>query len=163
MELYLMLMKILINLMLGVITLFLSVKIFDLLTKEIDEIDEIKRRNVSVGILLGGIILSISIMIADVFRENVIPGNLEEFVKVIIMDIFRYTLSVIIGVAVIFISYNMFKILNSKRFNIVVELKNGNVAVAMLLAVFFVALMIMISSALKTLFIVLFMYPIRVI
>lgn len=158
-----MLMKILINLMLGVITLFLSVKIFDLLTKEIDEIDEIKRRNVSVGILLGGIILSISIMIADVFRENVIPGNLEEFVKVIIMDIFRYTLSVIIGVAVIFISYNMFKILNSKRFNIVVELKNGNVAVAMLLAVFFVALMIMISSALKTLFIVLFMYPIRVI
>lgn len=158
MELYLLSLKIFINLIFGILTLFLSVKIFDLLTKEIDEIEEIKKRNLSVGMLLGGIIISMSILISDVFRENVIPSNLYEFTRVIFMDLVRYSFSVLVGVTVIFLSYNLFRILNSKRFNTIVELKNGNVAVAILLAVYFIALMIIISPALKTLFTALFMF-----
>ncbi|MEM0456068.1 MAG: DUF350 domain-containing protein [Candidatus Anstonellales archaeon] len=163
MEVYLILLKVLSNLIYGIFTLMISIRVFDALTKEINEIDEIKRKNISVGIVLSGIIISMSIMIADVLKDSYIPDTIEEFILTTLFDIFRYLFSIIVGISIIFISYNMFRILNAKRFNTILELKNGNIAVALLLTVYFIALMLIITPALKTLFNVIISYNLKVV
>lgn len=47
------------------IIIFISIWLFTLMTKNIDEFKEIKKNNISIGLLLGVIIFSISIMVKE--------------------------------------------------------------------------------------------------
>lgn len=158
MELYLAMLKLIINLIFGLVVLFTSIRVFDALTRDIDEMGEIKKKNYSVGLLLGTIIVSISLMIAEVFKDSLIPSDMNEFVISTFYDLIRFMFSLIAGVIIIFIAYTVFKYLNVKRFNTVVELKNGNIAVAIVLSAYIIALSLIITPALKDMFLILISY-----
>lgn len=138
--------------------LLISIRIFDLLTKEIEEMTEVKKKNQSIGLVLSAIIISTSIMLSDIFRESFVVLNINHFIKSLIYDILRFSFTIIVGITTIFIAYQVFKYLNLGKFNTVVELKNGNVAVAMLLAAYILALTLLITPALKYLFFIVFGY-----
>lgn len=156
METYLAIIKLIINLMFGMVMLLVSIRIFDLLTKDIEEMVEVKKRNQSVGLILSAIIISLSIMLVDVFNESFIVLNFDHFIKTLTIDIMRFVFTMLVGTISIFVAYQLFKYLNSSRFNVVVELKNGNMAVAMMLAAYILALTLLVTPALKHLFFTLF-------
>lgn len=136
--------------------LLVSIRIFDLLTKDIEEMVEVKKRNQSVGLVLSAIIISLSIMLVDVFNESFVVLNLDHFIKTLTVDLMRFVFTMLVGTISIFVAYQLFKYLNSSRFNVVIELKNGNMAVAMMLAAYILALTLLVTPALKHLFFTLF-------
>ena len=54
-------------LLVAVLSLFLAVKVFDRLTKGIDEWAEIKKGNMAVAVVLSTIVLSIALMVTLLF------------------------------------------------------------------------------------------------
>ncbi len=56
-----------IALLVAVLSLFLAIKVFDKLTKGIDEWAELKRGNMAVAIVLSAIIIAVAIMVTLLF------------------------------------------------------------------------------------------------
>lgn len=59
--------ELVIALIIGVLAMFLAVKVFEKLTRGIDEWEELKKGNVAVAILMSSIVLSVALMVIFMF------------------------------------------------------------------------------------------------
>ncbi|HOJ64168.1 MAG TPA: DUF350 domain-containing protein [Spirochaetota bacterium] len=134
---------------------FLSFKIFNLLTKDIDEIKELKSNNLAISILMAAFIFAIMLII----KAAIEPANSAlgfvladskatalTIIFVIIRIILFFILAGVIAFVVIWISMNIFVFL-TKKIDEFAEIKNKNIAVAIILAILILSLAIMIDHS----------------
>jgi uncharacterized membrane protein YjfL (UPF0719 family) len=137
---------------------FVSFKIFQLLTKNIDEISEMKKNNIAVGILNGAFVFGIMIVINSALEpanqdlQHAIGGDNIDFV-VVLLSVLRIA-GFLIGAAVfafviIWISMKCFMLL-TKGIDEMNEIKNNNVAVALLIAILIISAAFLLQNGVKT-------------
>src|SRR3990167_10943636 len=133
----------LVQLVLGLIfaigSIYLSLSLFNRLTKGIDEEAELKKGNVAVGILMGAVILSIANVIhasVGAFAESVGVSPLNPIVW--IGGIVHVLIGIVLAIISIYIAINVLDKV-TKNIDEIEELKRGNVAVAIIMAIVLIA------------------------
>ncbi|MBU0586281.1 DUF350 domain-containing protein [Candidatus Micrarchaeota archaeon] len=142
-----------IGLLLSVVAVYASLKLFDRFTYHLDEWKEFKKGNIAVGILLGAIIISISIIVES--------GVTAVTSKIVFNTTFNYLiLSVLIGLMNLVISvfaaliaiYFAIRILDwmTDDINEMEELRKGNVAVAIMMAAVLISVSFVVRGAVSS-------------
>lgn len=146
--------KLVFGLTLSITAIYLGITLFDRLTRGIDEWKELKKGNIAVGIVLAGIILSIALIIEgsvsralDVLSPSL--GFPALFISMLIA-----ILEVFVGLlAAIFTVYVSLRVLDGLTPEIeeLQELKKGNAAVALVIAMVMVAVALVVRAAVDSL------------
>jgi len=129
--------QIFLGIILGVFSIYLSLRFFDKMTEGIDEIAELKRGNVAMAIVLLSLIVSIGTLVAKgvQYFEGVMSASLspEMFVVAFVMTVVQILVVLLVAVVSIFIAI---RVLDALTVDIdeLKELKKGNVAVALMIA-----------------------------
>ena len=142
--------KLFIGLILAIGSIYLGTNLLDRLTRDVDEWKEIKRGNFAIGILFGGVILSIAIIIesgVSAALSAIVPGM--SFPSLIV-SLFVSVLKLLVGVlAAVFSVYIALRVIDSmtKDIDELSELKKGNVAMAIVMASVMIAVSFVIKSS----------------
>ncbi len=141
------LIQLVIAILLAVVALYIGYSTFSKITKGIDEIQELKKGNVAVGIIIAAIFFAIAIVIQSgvagisVGITNALAGDWWSLIAAFIQLI----LGIILAIATIYLALNILDRL-TKGINEFEELKKGNVAVALMMAGVIVATAVIIQS-----------------
>jgi uncharacterized membrane protein YjfL (UPF0719 family) len=148
------LMNFLVSVFISFILIFGSYRLFLLLTPKLDEERQLKKKNVSIGIVLGGIFLGEAIIV----REAIYPvmaviqiyvlgeeHNALNFFKMLGFSIGYVLLSGILALVSILFSLWIFNKM-TPRLDELEEIKNNNVAIALFVALFVLAICLLMSS-----------------
>lgn len=136
--------QLILGLVFAAVSIFMGVRLFDKLTKGIEEMEELKRGNVAVGILLAAVVITIA---------NIVSGGVQGLsaaavnfsVSGVIGGLVQLVLALILAVIAIFLAISIFGKV-TKGIDEQAELRNGNIAVAILLSGFLIAVSIVINS-----------------
>ena len=140
------------------IFLWVSVIIFMLLTSKINEMQEIKKNNIAISIIIAVLMLSLAIIIlnplkillkgfvsapiiSEVMKEPLING------KTVLLGLLELGISVIAAIFIFFYGFNLYDFL-TKEINEVTELKSNNIAVSIQISAFIFSIMILVKAAL---------------
>ena len=128
--------QLIVSLFVAMGTVYLGIRAFDRMTIGIDEMKEIKKGNVAVALLMGAVILSIA---------NVIEAGVASLVKLadpaagpmvmiigILVGVAQLIVSVVVAMFAIRIAIKVLEKI-TVEFDEMKELKNGNIAVAILM------------------------------
>ena len=141
------LIQLLIAILLAVVALYIGYSVFSKITKGIDEIQELKKGNVAVGIIIAAIFFAIAIVIQSgvagiaIGITNALSGDWYSLLAAFIQLI----LGILLAVATIYLALNILDRL-TKGIDEFDELKKGNVAVALMMAGVIVATAVIIQS-----------------
>jgi len=141
------LIQLLIAILLAVVALYIGYSVFSKITKGIDEIQELKKGNVAVGIIIAAIFFAIAIVIQSgvagiaIGITNALSGDWYSLLAAFIQLI----LGILLAVATIYLALNILDRL-TKGIDEFEELKKGNVAVALMMAGVIVATAVIIQS-----------------
>ncbi|HMZ31054.1 MAG: DUF350 domain-containing protein [Methanomicrobiales archaeon] len=141
------LIQLIIAILLAVVALYIGYSTFSKITKGIDEIQELKKGNVAVGIIIAAIFFAIAIVIQSgvagisIGITNALAGDWWSLAAAFIQLI----LGIILAIATIYLALNILDRL-TKGINEFEELKKGNVAVALMMAGVIVATAVIIQS-----------------
>jgi uncharacterized membrane protein YjfL (UPF0719 family) len=159
--------EIVLALVLGVLFIYAAFRLFDKLTKDIEEWEELKKNNTAVGILCASIILSVIYLIKNsvdsaatifsntlrdpnaVFQTYLITGGL------MLLHIFITGLIGFFGVYIALLFF--FKL--TRDIDELKEIKNNNVAVAVLMAIVVFSIALLLQPGIKTVLDALIPYP----
>jgi uncharacterized membrane protein YjfL (UPF0719 family) len=142
-----------------VFVFFISFKILDILTKDISEIEEIKKNNIAVGILASAFILGVMIIInATISPALKVLGfaftSPDSGVKEILFSLLRillfFLLSTVISYLTIWLAMNGFMFL-TKTIDELAEIKKNNIAVAIMFAVLIISAAILLDHGVQVL------------
>jgi len=145
--------KLVVGLVLSICSVYLGIGLLDRMTPNIDEWREIKKGNFAVGLLLGGVVLSIAIIIESGVSsalDTILPGVA---FPLMLMSLLVAAIQLLIGViAAVFSVYIAISIINKVTPDLdeINELKKGNVAVATVMATIMFAIAFVIKSAVDT-------------
>ena len=118
-------------------SVYLGLKLFDRMTENLDEIEELKKGNVAVAILLGAVIFSIANVVeggVTALMQSITPGlTFPVMATAAIIGVANLVISIILAIFTIYISLSILdKItVGIDEFK---ELKKGNVAIAIVMA-----------------------------
>jgi len=139
------------------IVLWLSMKLFMLLTAKIDEMEEIKNNNTAVSIIISVLIISVTLILSGSLKtifEGFIPaqrlsGN-EPFLntEIILRGLIETGISFFAVIFIFLVGFKIFDFLTSK-IDETEELKSNNIAVSILISSFIFSMMIMIKSSIN--------------
>jgi len=139
-----------IGLILAMGAVYIGLKMFDKITKDIDEWDEIKKGNAAVGIVMAAVIISIANVIQSGVQNitSCLDGDDSFGVACIGLLVGIVNLLIALVAAVIAI-YIAIRVLDKITTDIdeMAELKKGNIAVAIIIAGVLFAVSFVISSA----------------
>ena len=141
------LIQLIIAILLAVVALYIGYSTFSKITKGIDEIQELKKGNVAVGIIIAAIFFAIAIVIQSgvagisIGITNALAGDWWSLAAAFIQLI----LGIILAIATIYLALNILDRL-TKGINEFEELKKGNVAVALMMTGVIVATAVIIQS-----------------
>lgn len=141
------LIQLLIAILLAVVALYIGYSVFSKITKGIDEIQELKKGNVAVGIIIASIFFAIAIVIQSGIAgiamgiTNALSGDWYSLLAAFLQLI----LGILLAVATIYLALNILDRL-TKGIDEFDELKKGNVAVALMMAGVIVATAVIIQS-----------------
>jgi len=131
------LIQLFLGILFAVLSVYFALRLFDVMTEEIDEIAELKRGNIAVALVLFTIIVSIATITSQGIQQfenifNATTFSLPMFMISFIMAIVQ--LGVVLLIAVLTI-YTAIKVLDTLTVGIdeLKELKKGNIAVALLI------------------------------
>ncbi len=128
--------QLIMGLALAIGSIYISLKLFDKFTKNLDEWTEIKNGNVAVGLLFGGIILSIAIIIeggVSGIMVYVVPGmSLTAGIVGFAIGIVNLIIIMIAAVVSVYIAITVLDKI-TQDIDEIAELKKGNVAVAIMM------------------------------
>ncbi len=131
------LVKLVLGLALAMGSVYLGLKMFDKMTEGIDELDEIKKGNVAVAILLGAIIFSIANIVeggVSGLTSSLVPSlSFMQVVAALLIGVVNLVIGVFLSVFAIYIALNVLDriTVGIDEFK---ELRRGNVAVAIIMA-----------------------------
>ncbi len=137
------------------IVIWLSMKLFMLMTTNIDEMEEIGKNNYSIALVLTTLIASISLVLAEPLKtmlQSVVPSALQTTGApliawpVALAGLYQLAISFFAVIIILFISFKAFDML-TKKIDETAELKSNNFAVSILLSAFIFSMMILIQSS----------------
>jgi uncharacterized membrane protein YjfL (UPF0719 family) len=131
--------QVLVSLGFAMLAVYAGIRIFDKFTKGIDEMAELKRGNIAIGVLLAAVILSYATVIAGGVGSltNVVLNIASQSVKASIVALVGGIINLLVALglasAAIYLALSIFGKI-TKDMDEEAELRRGNVAVALLLA-----------------------------
>ena len=123
--------RILLAVLLAVIAQYFALKVFDRLTPGMSNLKEVRQGNAAVGILVGAVILSVAIIVAEQLETVIIPLQPGEWLE-FATDYASLLLAVGFTIVVQAMAYWLMARILRRGFNTTAEIKRGNVAVALL-------------------------------
>lgn len=149
--------QLLVSLVLAVGAQYLGISVFDRLTREIDEIEELKRGNVAVGILIASIVIAIALIVQSGvagFSAAVasVPQPILDHSDELLIAVTIAIVQLIVGVILAVVSINIaLWILDryTRGLDEYAELRRGNVAVAILMAGIIIAVAFIIQTGVE--------------
>jgi len=141
----------------GVVSIYLSLKFFDKMTGNIDEIKELKKGNIAVAIILVSLIGGIGLILStgiDNFGQiftNVFDNkySFPLFLVAMVLAVIELVIVVLISVLVIYSSIVVLDRLTA-GINELDELKKGNVAVALEVGIVILVISMMMVGAIQS-------------
>ena len=137
------------------VILWLAIKLFTLLTTDIDEIEEIKNNNVAVSFILATLIISMSLILSKPL-ETLLSGlvsppsqsniGISINLSVFLDGLIQLGISIVGIIFVFFLSFKIFNLL-TKDIDEIKELKNNSLAIAILMSAFIFGIMLIIKAA----------------
>jgi uncharacterized membrane protein YjfL (UPF0719 family) len=144
------LVQFIVGLFLAMFSVYIGLKMFDKLTKGVNEWDEIKKGNVAVGILLAAVIISIATVVqGGVLRITASIGG-GQSISVMAVGLAVGIVNLVIGIiAAIIAIYIAVRVLDkiTKDIDEMKEISKGNIAVAIIMAGVLFAVSFIISAA----------------
>ena len=157
----------LVSILISFVLVFGSYRIMLVLTKRFDEEQQLKKRNISVGVVLGSILLGEALVVKQslypvmaiiqlfVLGQERSPGN---FAKVLLYSLGYVVLAGILAIVCILFCFWLFNRL-TPRINHYEEIKNNNIAVALLMALFIIGICLLMSAGVSGLVRALIPFP----
>lgn len=137
-------------------SVYLAIRVYDRITEGIDEIQELKRGNIAVGLLLAAIIYGISSIVAagvgnltTLLSFDSLSGSVSASTVLVslVLGIVQLVVSILVAVIAIYVALRVLDGITSE-INEMVEIKKGNVAVAILMVSVILAVSLVVSSSL---------------
>jgi uncharacterized membrane protein YjfL (UPF0719 family) len=139
-----------IGLILAMGSVYIGLKMFDKITKDIDEWEEVKKGNVAVGILMAAVIIAIANVVQSGVLSITASFNGDNTLGVALVALSVGILNLLIAlVAAIVAIYMAIRVLDRITTDIdeMAEIKKGNIPVAIIMAGVLFAVSFVISSA----------------
>ncbi len=137
-------------------SVYLAIRVYDRITEGIDEIQELKRGNIAVGLLLAAIIYGISSIVAagvgnltTLLSFDSLSGSVSATTVLVslVLGIVQLVVSILVAVIAIYVALRVLDGITSE-INEMIEIKKGNVAVAILMVSVILAVSLVVSSSL---------------
>jgi uncharacterized membrane protein YjfL (UPF0719 family) len=140
--------KLVLAIILAVLAQYIAIRMFDWLTKDIDEMAELKKGNVAIAVVLAAVVLSVATIIGSGISAISIPltFDLDAWIK-LISSFGVLVVAIVLAVIAQFLALNIFDKL-TKGIDEQLELKKGNVAVAIVLGAIMFSIAQVIQSGL---------------
>ncbi|MFH1470248.1 MAG: DUF350 domain-containing protein [Candidatus Micrarchaeota archaeon] len=142
--------QLILGLALSMGSIYLGLKIFDRMTPGINEIDEIKKGNAAVGILMAAVVLSVANIVEKgigIFTKYIEPGmSIPLLAVTIFMSFFYMLFGVIIAIFALYIALWLLDKI-TVDINETEEFKQGNVALAAMEAGVIIAVSFVIKAS----------------
>ncbi|MFH1442429.1 MAG: DUF350 domain-containing protein [Candidatus Micrarchaeota archaeon] len=142
--------RLLLAIVFAVAAQYLAIKIFDRMTSKIDEMEELKKGNAAVGVVLASVILSVALIVSSGV-EAVVPVEftmlLVDFWSKLLWGVLSLMVAVAFAVVSQFIALRVFDSM-TEGIDEQKELKRGNMAIAILLAAVIFATALIIRAGL---------------
>ncbi|MDD5337409.1 MAG: DUF350 domain-containing protein [Candidatus ainarchaeum sp.] len=149
-ELAITLLQLVVGLVFSMGAIYIALRTFDMFTKNIDEWKEMKKGNTAVGILLGGIILSISLVIergVSMLTAPIRAGmNVDTIVIALVMGLVNLIVSLLAAVVSIYVAIKVLDIITTDV-DEMAELKKGNIAVAIMMVAVLISVSFVVRGA----------------
>jgi uncharacterized membrane protein YjfL (UPF0719 family) len=140
------------------IFLWVSMIVFMLLTSKINEIQEIRKNNIAVSIIVGVLMLSLALIILNPLKTllkgfvtgPIIAGGMKEPLiqaKTVILGLIQLGISIVAAICIFFYGFKLYDLL-TRDINEVTELKSNNIAVSIQISAFIFSIMILVKAAL---------------
>lgn len=136
--------QLILGLIFAAVAIYMGVRVFDRFTKGVDEMEELRRGNVAIGVLLAAVVITVAIIVqsgvggltAAVLGAR--GGTTTDYLIAILGGIVQLVLGIILSVVGIWMAISIFGRV-TKGIDEEAELKRGNVAVAIVLSGFLIA------------------------
>ncbi|VVB70627.1 Uncharacterised protein [uncultured archaeon] len=137
-------------------SVYLAIRVYDRITEGIDEIQELKKGNVAVGLLLAAIIYGISSIVAsgvgnltNLLSFDTLSGSVSASSVLVnlVLGIVQLVVSILVAVVAIYVALRVLDGITTE-INEMIEIKKGNVAVAILMVAVILAVSLVVSSSL---------------
>lgn len=161
------LVQILLSMFLGILFVYSASKVFQKLTRGINETEELKNNNIAVGILNGAIILAIIIVVRNSIETAITifsntlrnpDAELMTYVKTALLMLGHIVLAGIIAFAAVYVALLIFMRL-TKDLDELKEIRENNIAVSIFLSVIIIAIALLLEPGLRTLLDALIPFP----
>jgi uncharacterized membrane protein YjfL (UPF0719 family) len=133
--------------LLSAVAAYLTFFLFLWFTRDLDELEALSKGNVAVGIVLGAILVSVAIVLRPalvVHTESWDVGT-SIFFRALLAEALQLAVGLVLAAVTIALSLALFAAL-TRNLDEVEELKNGNVAIAWVLAGVAISVSLMISQ-----------------
>lgn len=159
-----------VSLIFGTLTVFLFFKLFNVLTRKIDDMQEIKQNNVAVAILNAAVVFAVALFISEAiesameaFKNNIVVFGSQlssgQKVKTYFIMLAHFVIAVLISFLVLWLSIRIFVGL-TRSIDEFDEIKKNNQSVAIIMAVVILAMSIIIKPGIGKLLKGFISYPI---
>jgi len=150
-QLFLSLTQLAVAIILSAIAAFLAFYLFQWFTRNLDEWEELRQGNPAVGVVLGAIMIAAAIVLRPALSVNSSgwdTGNTTVFVRVLLAEALQLAVGLVLVIITLAIGLYIFAAL-TRGIDEVQELKDGNMAIAALLAGVVIAVGLMSSQAVE--------------
>jgi uncharacterized membrane protein YjfL (UPF0719 family) len=161
------LVQILLSLFLGILFVYSASKVFQKLTRGINETEELKNNNIAVAILNGAIILAIIIIVRNSIETAITifsntlrnpEAELMTYAKTALLMLGHIVLAGMIALAAVYIALLIFMRL-TKDLDEFKEIKENNIAVGIFLSAIIITIALLLEPGLRTLLDALIPFP----
>ncbi len=149
--------EILISLVTGLLVFFISFKVFTMLTRDIDEIEELKKNNIAVGLFVAAFVFGIMLLV----RSSIAP-SVDAMTSAIIKSaggaaigkaalrvLIVYVIAAVFAFVIMWMSLKVFMILTTD-IDEMAEIKNNNYSIAIVLTSLIASVALIMSKPLQT-------------
>jgi uncharacterized membrane protein YjfL (UPF0719 family) len=149
-QLSLSLAQLVIAVILSVATAYLAIYLFQRLTRGLDEWEALRQGNAAIGLVLGAIVLSIALVLRPALSLDPAAwdAGTQLFLKGLLAQAIQLVIGLVLAVGSVAIAIFGFAAL-TRDIDEIAELRNGNMAVAALLASVVVGVGIMVSQGMS--------------
>jgi uncharacterized membrane protein YjfL (UPF0719 family) len=148
---FLSLAQLVVAIVLSAISAYLAFYLFQWFTRDLDEWQELREGNAAVGVVLGAILISVAIIIRPALEVNTASwdiGNTAAFARVLMVEAVQLAVGLVLAVLTLALALALFAAL-TRGIDEVAELRNGNLAMAGLLAGVVIGMGLLVSQAVQ--------------
>ncbi|MEM2963481.1 MAG: DUF350 domain-containing protein [Candidatus Anstonellales archaeon] len=142
------------SIVLAIASVYIGIKAFDRLTERVEEIEELKKGNTAVGILIASIILSIATVVSSGvagFTEGISPNyDISLILLLSFINLVKLVFALLVAIVTIYFAFNFLDYI-TKDISEIEELKENNVAMAVFIGSVILSVSFVVNAGMSTL------------